>query len=137
MTCNNTNNESNNNQQKQRRHIKLVVLRCQREPHAGDAPLYRILDTDAASMRALHKGRAVLVCADDGMHAWYYRGKRHSSNDAPAVIRPDGTCEWYRNGKRHRRCGPAVVRANNEVEYWLRGEPLLSERLQRWCIVEK
>lgn len=40
----------------------------------------------------------------------------------PASLSKDGYVAWYENNQRHNLEGPAVIRSDNSVEYWIRGK---------------
>jgi hypothetical protein len=61
--------------------------------------------------------------ADETSHGdqhWYDRnGLLHRDGDLPATIWRNGDKYWHKNEDVHRELGPAVVRSNGNVEFWL------------------
>ena len=54
-----------------------------------------------------------------GRLEWYKNGLQHRDDDKPAVISADDLLVWYKNDKLHRSCGPALIRPNNQHQYWI------------------
>ncbi len=40
---------------------------------------------------------------------------------------PSGTKFWFKNGKLHREDGPAIIRDDGNVEYWIDDKPITKE----------
>jgi len=51
---------------------------------------------------------------------WYKHGKLHREN-GPAVVKPDGTIKYYINNQLHRDNGPAVIRPDGQQIWYCRG----------------
>jgi Ni,Fe-hydrogenase I large subunit len=62
-----------------------------------------------------------------GTLIWYKNGLLHRDGDKPAQICEDGTLEWYKNDKLHRVTGPAVIRPDNKLGYWINGVNVTKE----------
>ena len=60
----------------------------------------------------------------DGTLVWYKNGKKHRDDDKPAVIFPDGHKEWWKDGKLHREDGPAIIRSEGHVFYFINGNEI-------------
>lgn len=56
----------------------------------------------------------------DGVKQTFYKGKRHSFDDKPAVDGPDMKI-WYKHGLKHRIGGPAMVYRDNSKYYYYEG----------------
>jgi hypothetical protein len=67
----------------------------------------------------------------NGRLLWWKNGKRHREGDKPAYIDAYGTVIWYKNDKLRRVTGPAVIRPNNDYEYWINGVDITKE-VESW-----
>lgn len=56
----------------------------------------------------------------DNVKQTFYKGKRHSVDDKPAVDGPDVKI-WYNNGIKHRINGPAMIYKDNSKYYYYEG----------------
>jgi len=70
------------------------------------------------------------VIDSDGSKFWFKNGLLHRDNDKPAEINSNGNMYWYQNNKKHRENGPAVIRYDGLLEWWLNGEYLKSYALE-------
>src|SRR6185437_9198522 len=52
---------------------------------------------------------------------WYCRGQLHRDGDLPAVDSSNGYRQWYLRGQLHRDKGPAFIRPDGTMEWWLHG----------------
>ena len=64
----------------------------------------------------------------DGILHWENQnGEQHRDGDKPAIIDAYGTLEWYQNNRWHRLHGPAVIRPDDRLEWWINGEEITDE----------
>lgn len=64
----------------------------------------------------------------------YFGCEMHYFDGAPLnteIIRPDGTKEYYADGTLHRLDGPARIRPNGDVEYWIAGTKFTEEDFRK------
>ena len=68
----------------------------------------------------------------NGTEYWYdSKDQLHREGDKPAIFSPDGYKLYCIKGKKHRENGPARIRQNGAVEYWLNGERLTRSEHER------
>jgi hypothetical protein len=72
----------------------------------------------------------------NGELEWFKNGQPHRDDDKPAFIGSKGTLVWYKNGLLHRTTGPAIIRPNNKLEYWINGVEITSE-VNSWLKTRK
>lgn len=70
--------------------------------------------------------KPTVIDADGGLE-WCQNGLRHRDDDKPAFIGADGTLEWWQNGLQHRFSGPAVIWANNHLDWYINDENITCE----------
>src|SRR5579871_2054192 len=69
------------------------------------------------------KEMCTLVVNYNGNQKQYYKGRFHSNDDQPAIVRANGKREWWQNGKQHRNNNhPAVIHADGTKEWWQNGK---------------
>jgi hypothetical protein len=79
--------------------------------------------------------RPAIIYAD-GSLAWCQNGQYHRVGDRPACIGADGTLSWWKNGQQHRTNGPAVVRSNNKLEWWI-NDKNITKQVRAWLARKK
>ena len=65
---------------------------------------------------------SILDITKHGNKRWLDQNNRLHREDGPAVIRKNGTIEYYIHGQRHRLNGPAVILVGIREEYWVNGD---------------
>jgi hypothetical protein len=58
-------------------------------------------------------------------------GQLHNDN-GPAIEYWDGGGEWFRHGIRHRLDGPAILKMNGEISWYINGY-FATDRLTKWA----
>jgi hypothetical protein len=61
------------------------------------------------------------IVRTNGDQEWYINGLLNRINDQPAIVRSNGDQEWYLNGILNRFNGPAIVRTDGTVVYYVCG----------------
>ena len=64
-------------------------------------------------------GSSIYINSGNTIHWYDSDGNGHRDGDIPAYITIGGYLSYYKHGVWHRENGPAVIRSNGNVEYYL------------------
>lgn len=91
---------------------------------------YGLYWTNQECQRHRDSDKPALIWSD-GTLIWYQNGQLHRDGDKPAHISADGGLWWCQNGQRHRFCGPAVIKPDGTLEWWINHKNITQE-VNKW-----
>lgn len=105
-------------EQRQRTETEQLLLREQKQTSNTLA----LIQTQLANLPTRLRDDQPTITLADGTKEWRNTDGQLHRVDGPAIIRSNGTLEYYLNDEHHRIGGPAIIRQDGTEQYYLHGQ---------------